>query len=390
MTVPQQTRRPRIIVLFTDAGGGHRAAADALADLLSPDADVVLVNPYREALSHLDLFARLAGVPGEEVYNALMLRRGLTGVVEYLFRSSLRLNIRLRARDGHAALTMMWQRLRPDAVVSVMPWLNGVARASLAAYNPDVRFAVLITDMEETWPGQWFPTTQDFVGICGTDAAAQALHGRGITVHRTDGLLVRPAFLQQHHAGRADQRRALGLDPDRLTLCMLYGGQGSPRMHALAQAMRRIPAAAQAIFLCGRNTALADALRAAALPFPHVVQGFTDSVPSWLGLADVFVGKPGPGSMSEALALGVPVLLDASKVLPQERFNLRWAVDASVGETFADPPGFVAAVERFACGGLAPYAAAARGHRNRAAEQIRRIILALPAPGAVAEMRAVA
>jgi len=86
----------------------------------------------------------------------------------------------------------------------------------------------------------------------------------------------------------------------------------------------------------------------------------------------------------------VPVLLDASKVLPQERFNLRWAVDASVGETFADPPGFVAAVERFACGGLAPYAAAARGHRNRAAEQIRRIILALPAPGAVAEMRAVA
>jgi 1,2-diacylglycerol 3-beta-galactosyltransferase len=369
--------KPRIVVLFTDAGGGHRATAAALAELLADAAEVVTINPYREALSHLDAFARLAGVPGEQIYNSLVLRRGWTGTVDWLFRNSLRLVFRLHAADGRRSLAALWRRLRPDLVVSVMPWLNATTLVSLADAAPEVPFVVLPTDMAVTWRDQWYPTADGFVAICGTDALAAPLAGRRVETHRAAGLLIRRDFLRRAGPERTAARQAAGLDPDRPTLCLLYGGHGSRRMLALARALRQAPPPVQAIFLCGRNAALADALRAERLAIPHRVEGFTEQIADWLRLADLFVGKPGPGSMSEALALGLPLLLDAAGVLPQERSNLDWAVAAGLARRFADPAGFRGAVEGFAAGGLSAEAAAARRSENRAAEEIRAILLGL-------------
>lgn len=367
--------RPRLVVLFTDAGGGHRATAEALAELLARDAEVILVNPYREALAHLDLFARTLGTPGEQIYNRLVLRGGRsTGLVELLFRHSLRLNIRLHARAGHDAMLALWRRLRPDLVISAMPWLNAISQTSLAAHAAEVPFAILATDMEETWTGQWFPPGGGYVAICGTPALADGLAQGASAVHRTTGLLVRPGFLERDGGDRAAARRALGLAPDLPTLALLYGGHGSRRMLELALAIRQTSAPVQAVFLCGRDEDLARSLRAADLRYPHLVQGYTTAVPDHLRLADLFVGKPGPGSISEALALGLPVLLDAARVLPQERYNLRWAVTAGLGQEFHDAAGFRAAVQRFATEGMARQTEVARGHANRAAMEIPGII----------------
>jgi UDP-N-acetylglucosamine:LPS N-acetylglucosamine transferase len=61
------------------------------------------------------------------------------------------------------------------------------------------------------------------------------------------------------------------------------------------------------ILLCGHNEALAARLR------PRAVLGFTPQVRRLMHLGDFFVGKPGPGSLSEAVHLGLPVVtfLDA-------------------------------------------------------------------------------
>lgn len=55
------------------------------------------------------------------------------------------------------------------------------------------------------------------------------------------------------------------------------------------------------------------------------VVGFTPDAAGPLRAADVLIGKPGPGSIGEALHLGPPVLtFDDAWTLPQERFSTRW------------------------------------------------------------------
>jgi 1,2-diacylglycerol 3-beta-galactosyltransferase len=64
----------------------------------------------------------------------------------------------------------------------------------------------------------------------------------------------------------------------------------------------------------------------------HAV-GFTEKVPEYMRLADFFfIGKPGPGCISEALHSGLPVIVERNKhTLPQERYNTKWVEQHEVG-----------------------------------------------------------
>jgi 1,2-diacylglycerol 3-beta-galactosyltransferase len=62
------------------------------------------------------------------------------------------------------------------------------------------------------------------------------------------------------------------------------------------------------------------------------VQGFTTDVPMYMRLADFFIGKPGPGSISEALAMRLPVIVERNQwTLAHERYNADWIVEQQVG-----------------------------------------------------------
>jgi 1,2-diacylglycerol 3-beta-galactosyltransferase len=51
-----------------------------------------------------------------------------------------------------------------------------------------------------------------------------------------------------------------------------------------------------------------------------------------MALADFFIGKPGPGSISEALQFHLPVIVEAnSRTLPQERYNTQWVTEKGFG-----------------------------------------------------------
>ena len=104
----------------------------------------------------------------------------------------------------------------------------------------------------------------------------------------------------------------------------MFGAYGS---HAMLSIARRAAAGskAQLIFLCGNNQKLRRRLASMALPYPHVVEDFTTDVASYMRLADFFIGKPGPGSISEALVMGLPLILERStSTMVQERFNTDW------------------------------------------------------------------
>ena len=88
----------------------------------------------------------------------------------------------------------------------------------------------------------------------------------------------------------------------------------------------------QLILICGKNDKLRDALRAQKSRLPRFVEGFTTQVNHYMQLADFFIGKPGPGSVSEALAMKLPVIVECNSwTLPQERYNAVWIVEKEVG-----------------------------------------------------------
>ena len=103
----------------------------------------------------------------------------------------------------------------------------------------------------------------------------------------------------------------------------------------------------QLIFICGRNEKLAEALRARKSRLPRFVEGFTTEVNRYMQLADFFIGKPGPGSVSEALAMQLPVIVECNAwTLPQERYNADWVLEKEVGVVLRSFHEIVPAVGR--------------------------------------------
>src|SRR6202521_6019690 len=88
----------------------------------------------------------------------------------------------------------------------------------------------------------------------------------------------------------------------------------------------------QLILICGHNEKLAAQLKGLRTKKPIAVVGFAQNVEYFMALADFFIGKPGPGSISEALQFHLPVIVEAnSKTLPQERYNAQWVTEKGFG-----------------------------------------------------------
>jgi UDP-N-acetylglucosamine:LPS N-acetylglucosamine transferase len=62
------------------------------------------------------------------------------------------------------------------------------------------------------------------------------------------------------------------------------------------------------------------------------VEGFTRKVDYYMSLADFFIGKPGPGSIAEALHFSLPVIVERNTAtMPQERYNTEWVAENQAG-----------------------------------------------------------
>jgi 1,2-diacylglycerol 3-beta-galactosyltransferase len=84
--------------------------------------------------------------------------------------------------------------------------------------------------------------------------------------------------------------------------------------------------------MCGHNQALAAKLRQLPTQAVHHVVEFTPQVRRHMQLGDFFIGKPGPGSLSEAVQQGLPVItIRNAWTMPQERYNAEWVREEGLG-----------------------------------------------------------
>jgi len=119
-------------------------------------------------------------------------------------------------------------------------------------------------------------------------------------------------------AQRAEARASLGFDPAQPVGLVLFGGQG-----AAENAGDRPQLAGPATGADVRSQPESgDAAGGAAAPGAGFHRRLHQEVPRYMQLADYFIGKPGPGSLSEAVAMRLPVIVERNAwTLPQERFN---------------------------------------------------------------------
>jgi UDP-N-acetylglucosamine:LPS N-acetylglucosamine transferase len=141
-------------------------------------------------------------------------------------------------------------------------------------------------------------------------------------------MILRPAFYDQPEIDRETECLELGLDPEKPTGIVMFGGHGSTDMLRIAKALPDI----QLIFLCGMNAALNKKISALTPTARHVVIGFTQKIDHYMKLGDFFIGKPGPSSLSEAVHMGLPVITFGNAwTMPQERYNTNWVREQGVG-----------------------------------------------------------
>ncbi|WP_295582167.1 galactosyldiacylglycerol synthase [uncultured Lamprocystis sp.] len=355
-----------IELIWFNAGGGHRAAAQALERVIRDQE-----RPWRVRHANLmqvidpkGAFRRFTGMEPEDLYNKRLasgFTLGLTQELKVLQRA---------IRWGHSAmvkrLTAHWHCTRPDLVVSLIPNFNRAMHDSLALARPGVPFVTVLTDMADYPPHFWIEPDLAQHVVCGTDhAVAQALAAgcKPGLVHRSSGMILRPDFYAAALGQRVADRVREGLDAHTPTGLVLFGGTGSRAMKGIAARLPDVPL----ILMCGRNATLADALRALPARAPRVVVGFTTEVARWMGLADFFIGKPGPGSLSEAVQCGLPVIVTLNPwTMPQERWNTEWvrehglgvvhrsflSVRAAVDEVIRNLPEYQARVRRIDNGAL--------------------------------------
>jgi UDP-N-acetylglucosamine:LPS N-acetylglucosamine transferase len=324
----------KLTIIYHHAGGGHHSAADALKDTLAGQEqpwDVSLLD-LQELLDPLDLLRRATGLRIQDTYN-LILRRGWTRFTPQLLVVLLG-TIRLYHSPIVKALQAYWAQHPADLVLSVIPHFNRAIADSLRCDGERTPFVTLITDLADYPPHFWIERESEYI-IAGTDRARrQALtmgHPAG-HIFQTSGMILKPRFYQKTTVDRISERQRLGLEPDCPTGIVLFGGHGSQVMVDITRKLNEAGSGVQLILICGHNQKLAAELKNLQTRKPILVVGFTQSVDYYMALADFFIGKPGPGSISEALQLHLPVIVECnSRTMPQERYNAQWVTENGFG-----------------------------------------------------------
>lgn len=373
---------PAILILYSDTGGGHRAAAGALDGALRTIHSGVQVTWCDPLIRQGRAVARRV----TSLYPTIITRSPATwGAIFHASNTAasfaaIRAALRTQLRP---VLTRHLAAADPDLVLSVHPLLNHVT-ADLLRRGPRPRaLMTVVTDLVDLHRG-WVCRRADLVVVPTAEARTAALRLRIRPSRlRLLGMPVDLRFRPAQPGEQAELRRRLGLDEQRPTVLVVGGGDGSGRLLARVRTLAEGRQPWQLIAVCGRNEALRRRLRGYSFQTPTLVLGFVNDMPEVMRAADLLVGKGGPGAIAEAMATGLPMVV--TSYLPgQERSNARFVTESGVGRYVPRLELLLPAVRQL----LAEEPAAYRKMATRSARLACRPPAALDIAGACLELAA--
>jgi 1,2-diacylglycerol 3-beta-galactosyltransferase len=325
MTLPATPRKPKILVLFSDTGGGHRSAAQAVIESLEEK------HPGGFELDMVDVFRAYAPYPfnrAPELYPAMVKIPDLWG-------------FGYRMVDGprRAVLVMdtLWPWIRPaakqlvrehpmDLVFCVHPLFNAPVLRALGKHRPP--FITTVTDLV-TAPNYWFHRRED-VCVVPTEQVRRTALRNGLRPEQVKllGLPISKKFMVTED--KQALRAKLGWPEDRPVVLMIGGAEGMGPLYDTARNISYTSPESALVVITGRNEKLKRRMESADWTIPFFVYSFVNTMPDFMKAADILVTKAGPGTISEALASGLPMVLN-SRIPGQEDGNVRYVVEEGAG-----------------------------------------------------------
>ena len=340
---------PRVLILFSDTGGGHRAAAKALTDalkLLDPTCIVTVADPLIG--QGPTVVRRLASL-----YSPLIRRSRTAWGAVYHTSNTKPAFAAIRAVFGRGvrnSIVDLLQRHDPDVVLSVHPMLNHVSHQAIRKSGRPRALMTVITDLVDFHRG-WTFSQADLV-IAPTELARKVALRRRVPSDRIKllGLPVDLRFRPPAPGEKRALRRRFGLDEKRFTVLVMGGGAGVGNLERQVRALAWEPYQWQVVVVCGRNEKLRRRLLEVRFSTPTLVLGFVDYMPDLMRACDIVVTKAGPGAIAEALATSLPLIVTG--FLPgQESPNVDFVVESGIGAFAPKEPELFDEVRVLAEGG---------------------------------------
>ena len=321
---------PKILILSSDTGGGHRSAAAAIVagieNFVKGESYAVRVVRAVEESHHLA--AKLVAV-----YNWLL--RNKQHWMKYYYWLINRFRPETREFFHSRCIGYvreLFQRWCPHIVVSVHPLTQHIFARVLKELGLAERIP-LVTVVTDPYYGFWKGWACDDVRLylVASEEARQQLIDYGIAAERIkiSGMPVHPKFSFPGDDAARVARTALGLDPEKFTVFVNAGWEGGGNIPHIFRELVHGELDVQAIFLAGKNEALKSEaeLIAGDAKFPIKVIGYSDEVEQLMGAANVMISKLGGLTTFEALSCRLPIIADAiTEPMPQEAGTLNLIV----------------------------------------------------------------
>jgi len=330
------SKKPSILFLFSDTGGGHRSAAEAIIEAIH------LEFPGQFDTRMVDIFRQYAPLPlnyAPDIYPHLS---------RYPKMWKLGYEVSDGTRRIRAFYDVMWPYLRRavhqllkenpvDLIVSVHQLVNIPMLRSRSHMN--IRFVTVVTDLVSTHSA-WYHPGADLVIVPTIPAREKAIKS-GLP---NDKVIVIGQPIAEKNINRTQNkielRNRFGWDKDLLTVLLVGGGEGMGNLerHALAVNNSRLPI--QLIIVAGRNHQLKTKLEKQNWNMPTKIYAFVKEMPEFMQASDVLVTKAGPGTISEAFIAGLPLIL-YSKMPGQEDGNVGYVTNQGAGIWAPNPDQLV-------------------------------------------------
>lgn len=315
-------RFPKILIISSDTGGGHRSAAAAIVagvqKFLEGESYAVRVVRAVEESHHLS--ARLV-----RLYNWILTNR--QHWMKYFYWAINRIRPETREffhKRCIGYVSQLFERWCPHVVVSVHPLTQHIFARVLKELKLADRIP-LVSVVTDPCYGFWRGWACDDVTLylVASEEARQQLVDYGVSREKIkiSGMPVHPKFSYPGEEAAQAARRALGLDPEKFTVFVNAGWAGGGNIPQIFKELIRGELDMQAIFLAGKNEDLRAAAESMAsqAPFPIKVIGYSDEIEKLMNAANVMISKLGGLTTFEAFACRVPIIADLiTEPMPQE------------------------------------------------------------------------
>ncbi|HKJ38869.1 MAG TPA: glycosyltransferase, partial [Anaerolineales bacterium] len=305
MSKKQTPKKPHIVFYFSDTGGGHRSAAEAIIEAINVE--------YKKKVTTemVDFFKDYAPRP----FN----RAG--DMYPYMVKAPQLWSASFRATDGRAqarAITAtMWPVARQaaralvkehpaDLIVTVHAFANTFALKALGKDRPP--FINVVTDMVTTH-ALWYDNRADLILVPTENARQRAIkYNMPEEKVKVVGLPVADKYCKPK-GRKSTQRKKLGWPVDKPIVLMVGGGDGMGPLETTAYEIDASGLDLSLVIVCGRNQKLKATLEKHEWENPVFIYGFTKDMPDFMRASDFIVTKAGPGTVAEALNAELPIIL---------------------------------------------------------------------------------